>query len=196
MDKFWAWWALIFYILPVFIAIPLIRRRRRGVNSLLTGIALKYDGTIKSIMGIPYYVGFELDGKPVSLSLSHSSRNSPAQTQLAAELSAPAALAVWIGPENKLITFGKRWGLQDIEVMRPDFDAKFLVRGPEEHRIREFLTPQIQELLLKWQSRQATLNVKDNRFRFIVYELIGDEALLEEFIEDAGTLLEKTVGHG
>ena len=191
MDKFWAWWALVFYILPVMIAIPFIRKRRRGVNNMLTGVALRYGGAIKSIIGIPYYVGFELDGISLSLSLSHGSRNSPQQTLITSDLRMKMPVTLWVGPENNLAEFGKRLGLQDIEVMQPEFDKQFLVQGKDENFVRRLLDDKVQDLLLKWRDVHASLYIRDNKFRFTVYELIQDEERLDDLITDAHQLVQK-----
>ncbi|MCA9404255.1 MAG: hypothetical protein KC897_10770 [Candidatus Omnitrophica bacterium] len=196
MDKFWAWWALVFYILPVFISIPLIRRRRRGVNYLLTGVALRYDGAVKSIIGVPYYVGFDLDGIPVSLSLSHPGRRSPAQTSLAVEMDSPFAVEVGIGPGDGPPASGTRWGPQDIDVIRPEFDAEFIVRGPERDPVLRFLTEDLQSLFLKWRRQRVTLSVKNKSLRLTVFELIDEDERLDEFISDARTVIMRASGRG
>lgn len=189
MDKFWAWWALIFYILPVVIVIPLVRRRRRVVNSLLTGVALRYNGTIKSMIGIPYYVGFDLEGVPVSLSLSHGSKNSPPQTLMTAEPALPVGTVISVAPEGTLAAFAKRWGLKDIEVMDPEFDRQFIIHGSDENLPRRFLQPDIRQVLLKWRDRDVSLRVTDGRMRFAIARLIEEDHDLDEFIQDGAALL-------
>ena len=151
---------------------------------------------MKSIVGVPYYVGFDLDGIPVSLSLSYPGRRSPAQTSLAVEMDSPFAVEVSIGAEDGLPAFGKRWGSQDIDIIRPEFDSDFVVRGPEKNPIREFLTADLQSLFLKWRRQRVTLSIKNKSLRFTVYELIDEDERLDEFISDARTVLVKASGRG
>ncbi len=185
MDKFWAWWALVFYILPVIIFLPLIRSRRRAVNSQLTEVALKYGGTVKSMIGIPYFVGFDLDGQPVSLSLAQAGRSSPAQTSLAADITFAQSALMWVGPPQSGAGDGRQIVLQEIETLRPDFDEGFVVQGNDDDLARAFLEGRIQDILLKWRPVNATFQLKDKRIRFTVYELIREEERLDEFISDS-----------
>ena len=189
MEKFWAWWALIFYILPLFIALPLIRMRRREVNSLLTGVALKYDGTIRSMVGIPYYVGFDIDGTAVSLSLSHRRRNSPPITLFSVELAMAPEWEMVITQEDAVSRLGKRLGKSDIEVTRPEFDDKFNVRGSDEPRVRSYLQPAVQDILLKWHGCDVVLEFRERHLRFVIYKMIKEDDRLDEFISDGAALL-------
>lgn len=185
MDKFWAWWALIFYILPVIIFVPLIRRRRYVVNSVLTGIAIKYDGAIKSLIGVPYYVAFQYHDVSWTLSLAHRSKSSPAQTSIVADLSGNTYSPLRIGPEDVFAQMGKKIGLKDVSIKNEDFDRQFILKGDDEVMIREFLNPTVREILMRRREQGVTFQLSQEECRFTVNELIDDEARIEDFIQDA-----------
>ncbi|MBZ0165385.1 MAG: hypothetical protein K8I00_01170, partial [Candidatus Omnitrophica bacterium] len=147
------------------------------------------NGTVKFILGIPYYVGFTLNGFPVGVSLSQGRRNSPARTSLVAEAPAIVPFSLWICPEGRDTALGQVAKMPEFKGMSAEFDSLFRVRGDDEHGARQFLTAEIQALLLKWHSRNVDVGFANNKFCFSVRELLNEENTLDDFIDDAGLLL-------
>jgi hypothetical protein len=71
-----------------------------------------------------------------------------------------------IRPENFLHKIGKALGYQDINFdSHPVFSKKYLLRGPDEAAVREFLTPK----LLQFFESQQGISVEASRDRLIYY---------------------------
>ncbi len=190
-ENFFAYFVLFFYLIPIMLVVPIIRKRRRFVNTLLEHQRMKRNGTVKKILGIPYYLEFPMDGQTVTLSLSHGSRNSPECSLFRVNMSSASDFVVTVRFEDAVTKFGKKFGLKDIQVMSPEFDEAFLVGGLDEHRVRAFLDTDVQHTLMDWKALKPSLTVSNKSLEFRVYQLIKDDETLDRFIDAGQKLLVK-----
>jgi hypothetical protein len=54
-----------------------------------------------------------------------------------------------ISPQDILSGFRKLWGMEDIEIGSPQFDAAFFISGNSREQVRELLTAEVQALILR-----------------------------------------------
>ncbi len=132
----------------VVIAFAVQNQKTKELESAYTAVARNHDGHLISggLFGRPS-VRFPHYGAQVLLDVFSTGGEHPTYyTQL--HLAWPDHhLRFEVFPESLVGALGKLFGTQDIEIGSPAFDRDFIIRGNDESRIAELLTPPVQQCI-------------------------------------------------
>ena len=95
----------------------------------------------------------EVDAGPWTVTLDTFTRSTGKSSTTYTRLSAPfenaSRLRFDVSPENFLSGVGRFFGMQDIEIGVPEFDASWVVQGSDESRVRKFFRDEELRSLLR-----------------------------------------------
>ncbi len=151
-----------FFIAVTIVIIVLVvkhqARQRRQREEALTIVAQRLGGTLVpgSFWQQPK-ITFEYKTHASSIEYYSTGGKHPTlYTRLFFHLPRMPALSVRIYPEHFFSKIGKFFGGQDIQLGDPNFDEKFMIKGSDEARVKEFLSPQVRQAA--FELRALTMN--------------------------------------
>lgn len=100
-------------------------------------------------------------------------------TEFTVRFDRPLGVGLQLTRQGGLSGIGKLFGMQDIEVGDPVFDARFVVKGSPEASVRTLLTPDVCRRLVDLQAHSSVLEVADDCLRARVGWLVVEPAWLE-----------------
>jgi len=121
----------------------------------------------------------------VSVWISARGKNTPEYVSIETTWITPQDVPFSVFPENAVTVAGKNFGIDDIEVHDPEFDAAYCVTGQDHRRIRELLDRDVQQFLLSLKDKSPKLEVDLKSFRLVIPSLPRADAELKEQIDAA-----------
>lgn len=180
--------ALTFYIVPVVCALVIIpwrRRKMRGIAKLLTQQALKRDGTVKYMLGIPYYMEYDSDGVPITLSLSLATKKAAPEVKMSANVDFDPKITATISSIDPPADVKK----SSFKTDNPDFNAAFNCDVKNETKWRELLNAELQSVLLRWKRKRLHVSIRPTQVVMRLNESISDQEKLSQFLDGGEKLI-------
>lgn len=101
------------------------------------------------------------------------------QTRFAVRFDRALGMQLKLQPQGALHAIARFVGMQDIETGDPAFDARFVIKGQPEARVRAALTPDVRQRLSALQDQSVTLTIEDDRIEAWAGYPIYDAGQLE-----------------
>lgn len=111
-----------------------------------------------------------------------SGKSSTTYTVLEFELPQNTGFPFHVFEAGFFSTMGKVFGLQDIEIGDPVFDAKFIIKSDDELKIRQLLTPSIREWFTRCADQYLNWGIRCDG-KFLYYEKQGSMCNLKFYNE-------------
>lgn len=108
-------------------------------------------------------LGGRVDG--MHLEVSAQVRGQNRWTVFTTRFDRPLGIRLSLTRQGALSGIGKLFGMQDVEVGDPVFDARFVVKGAPESAVRAVLTPEVCARLSALAEQSAKLTVQDDHIR-------------------------------
>ena len=182
-NNFLGIFALTFYIIPVacaLIIIPWRRRRLKGIAKLLTQQALKREGTVKYMLGIPYYMEYDLNGVSVAVSISLATKKVLPEVKMSTKVDLNPELTGLIISRG---TADEATGA-NFETDNADFNANFVCTVDHPAKWNDLMNSELQSLLLRWKRKRVRLSVTPTQLTLILNESMADQEDLTQFLDN------------
>ncbi len=137
-------------------------------------------------------VVFQLGDNRTVLSYSH--HGDDVQTHLTISIY-DIRVRLELRPQGMAQRLGKYFGMQDIEVGAPEFDAAFVIQGSNERGIRDFLSSEVRQSIMSLATCGAGgrfdlhLQLGGGSLRITKHEHLTSEAELSNFVRSCFVLL-------
>lgn len=118
---------------------------QRALEQTLREVAAKYQGSVLTAGLNDPYARVMLDGRAALLEFVRFGKNDH-RTRLTVPWTTDN-LRLELRPATIFDNLGRFIGFHDIEIGSPEFDARYLITGNSPSRVRDFLTPAVQEVL-------------------------------------------------
>ena len=143
---------VLFIIIPIFILMIVIiifgRKHKSSLQMVFENLALKYNGSFKKSFFYPS-LEFSHENCRVKVYIQPGGRNSPPFTHAVVFLSLTQNIKMRLYHESVFSRFGKKIGMQDIQVCNEEFDNTFMIKGSDEYLVSQILNFDIQNKLLE-----------------------------------------------
>jgi len=177
-------------LLAIIIVIYFGIKRDSRLKKNLEQQALKRNGVVKKGKFFTYSrLIFSQNGNEITVYSIPGGKNSPPHTYITCDLSSLRDYKIKICREYRIFGIGTVFG-QDIKLNNPNFDENYVIQGSDEMIVRQFLTQDIQENILKFKENKPILEIKKNKFKFYVPYIPKDEQQYDQLI-DTGLILIK-----
>jgi len=152
----------------------------------------KRNGAIKRFLGLFYpMLSFSFEGKEVFISVTPKNKNTPPYTCIKYPLDLSRDVKISISPEGPLTSFGKKFGLKDIQVGNPELDEAYVIKSSDDMVILNYLSSGISEKFIQLKANAPILKIDKKSFSFSVPEIPSDNIKLENYITIALELIKK-----
>ena len=187
---------LYFIFIAIFFIVVIVglwesTKKQSSLRGVLENQALRRNGEVKRVFIFDLKLQFYIDDKVANVGLRYGGNKSQPTTIIHCKINNPDGLRLTIYKEHFLSKLGKKCGLQEIEVMNPEFDDTFVIKGKDENRIRTFLSSDIQQELLKFKDKRMNLRITHKSFKITVFEVLKDEFELTQFLDIATVCVRK-----
>jgi hypothetical protein len=145
-------------IVIIVVAVRYQRRQRQKREEALTVVAQRLGGTLEpgSFWQQPK-ITFEYKGHAASIEYYSTGGKHPTlYTRLFFHFQRMPALEVRVYPERLFSKIGKFLGGQDIQLGDVNFDDKFMIKGSDDARVKDFLNPDVRQAV--FELRAMTMN--------------------------------------
>jgi len=166
-------------------------KKQSSLRGVIENQALKRNGEVKRVFIFDLKLQFHIDDKVANVGLRYGGYKSQSTTIIHCKLNNPDGLHLRIYKEHFLSKLSKKCGLKEIEVMNPEFDDEFVIKGKDENRIRDFLSIDIQQELLKFKGLRMDFRITHKLLKITVSDVLTNEFELTQFLDIATVCVRK-----
>jgi hypothetical protein len=161
----------------------------RALDEVFQRVARRYSGrAFSGGLIAPVGFSFRYGGGPVKIEAKRGGKNESDYTQIQFSWPDPSTRCE-IYPERFTSRLGRLFGMTDVEIGSPEFDRTFVVAGDSEARLRELLSPEVQQAIRGFWSAPPIgdiyFSIGGGKMLVKKLALIREENALARFVEAA-----------
>ena len=188
MNFEWAVIQILFFLAVISMCLYLQRKFNKPYIELLKRQADKRNGQLSNSFFQNYpKLEFSFEGKPITIKTNRRYRGSCENTILTCHLSGLSVnqIDVFTGPP----TFAKAYAKLPSLKPNAEFYDTFRVRPFNNERTENFLTPEIQKILMDLYDLQPALSINNNNFSLTIYKILKDDQSFDKWLNTIFSLL-------
>src|SRR4030043_1293473 len=139
---------------------------------------------------LPYLTLMD-EGKKIKIYEEEDSRYTYRNTNMSRKLEFADKVSISIAPKDSFSLLDRPFGTRDILVGNPEFDDFFMVLGSDEFMVLTFLSPDIQEHILRLKDKEPNVNISQNGIRITIYSHLRSDRSFDEFVETGLAIISK-----
>ncbi len=159
-------------------------------------IAKKRDGKLVYTKLI-FLKGLEIPLKDHRLLVSHkaASKDASASTDIECDLNDDYGFTLNVNTDNIYSQMAKSLGEKDVLIGNPVFDDVFVVNSNNEQLAKQFLEPDLQEILLEYKDATPGIRVGKSKFQLYISAIVLNVDKLDKLIGLSMSLINKLVSN-
>ena len=187
MDEFLTFVGFVVLIAFLFLVFYVHSKQNRELDEIFRRLARRYSGhAIGGGLMTPASFTFHYQGAPVKVEAKRGGEDESDYTQI--QIAWPDRSArCEVYPERFSSRLGKLFGMTDVEIGSPEFDEIFVITGDSEAKLRELLSPDVQQAIRAlWRMRplgDIYFSIGGGKMAVKKLSLIREEKLLARFVE-------------